>query len=207
MGIVTGSAPREQVMRLVKIALATDDDAAWTRARDAFSAETNATYDFARTAQAPPWWKKWLEEPRRQYDRHAQVVFRIRDQHGRAIEHYDVFFDSEHTAEASEVPIHELFEDTHVNDVTPNTINFYLRTDRYDRDADDWVPRLPKVKGAWLEVTAVEPQTDEIVCLPLRYELGTDDLVQWIRPHGTTIIDVELLRVPSDAVFRMVAKA
>lgn len=203
MGIVVGAKPRAQVMRLVQTALGTDDDAMWAAALQSFAAETRATEDEVRRFQAPSWWQKWITEPREQYDRHAQVVFRLRDQNGRPVEHYDVFFDSENTAEGSDIPIHDLFEDTHRNEVTPNTIAFYLRTDKYDRDADDWVPRLPKVEGAWLEITAVEPDTEEIVYLPFRYELDAQDLVEWIRPHRTTIIDVEMMRLPSDAVFMM----
>jgi hypothetical protein len=55
-----------------------------------------------------------------------------------------------------------------------------------------------------LEISAVDPETDEILYLPLRIELSTETLKQWIQGHRTTIIDVELLRLPSPNVFRIV---
>ena len=151
--------------------------------------------------QAPPWWKKWIDEPRTQYDKHAQVIFR--DQDGRPVEHYDIFFDSENTEQKSEIPVLKLFEDEHKNDITPNVITFYLRLDAFDATLKQWVPRLPKLKGVYIEVSATEPQTDQIAYLPLRYELDPDNLLKWIKPHTTTIIDVELLRLPSDIVFKL----
>jgi hypothetical protein len=65
------------------------------------------------------------------------------------------------------------------------------------------MPRLPKLKGVYLEVSATEPQTDQIVYLPLRYEFDPDNLLKWIKPHTTSIINVELLRLPSDIIFKL----
>ena len=203
MGIVIGKQPREQVLRLVKVALATTNDDQWTAAGKTFDEETEITYRQALEFQAPPWWKKWIDEPRTQYDKHAQVIFRVRDQDGRPVEHYDIFFDSENTEQKSEIPVLKLFEDEHKNDITPNVITFYLRLDAFDATLKQWVPRLPKLKGVYIEVSATEPQTDQIAYLPLRYELDPDNLLKWIKPHTTTIIDVELLRLPSDIVFKL----
>ena len=97
-----------------------------------FDEETELTYRHALEFQAPPWWKKWIDKPRAQYDKHAQVIFRVRDQDGRPVEHYDIFFDSESTDQKSKIPIQKLFEDEHKNDVTPNVITFYLRLDAFD---------------------------------------------------------------------------
>ena len=82
-------------------------------------------------------------------------------------------------------------------------ITFYLRLDAFDATLKQWVPCLPKLKGVYIEVAATEPQTDQIAYLPLRYELDPDDLSKWIKPHTTTIVDVELLRVPSDIIFKL----
>jgi hypothetical protein len=38
----------------------------------------------------------------------------------------------------------------------------------------------------------------------MRFEFSTDQLVEWIQGHRTTIIDVELFRLPSPNVFRLV---
>src|SRR5262245_36047307 len=85
MGIVTGSGPREQVLNLIQKALATGARPAESLAGSvkAFREESARTYQKALTAQAPRWWNKWIQEPRAQYDRHAQLIFRVRDQDGR----------------------------------------------------------------------------------------------------------------------------
>lgn len=199
MGIVIGKKPREQVLRLVDRALAVDDDAGWRDAAALFQRETAETYQKALQFQAPPFWKKWIDEPREQYDPHAQLIFRIRDQDGRPVKNYDVFFDSE--TKPSEKAIRDLMEDKHVNDVSSNVITFYFRTDSFDKD--HWTAHVPKVGSVFFEVSATEPETEEILYLPMRFQLGTDELVEWMLPHHTTIIDVELLRLPSDKVFMM----
>jgi hypothetical protein len=56
-----------------------------------FNGETAKTYERALEEEAPAWWKKWLNDPRAQYDHHAQLIFRIRDQHGFPVLHYDFF--------------------------------------------------------------------------------------------------------------------
>jgi hypothetical protein len=201
MGIVTGKQPREQVLKLVDIALSTTTDKQWADACTSYDAETEKTYNNALQFQAPSWWKKWIDEPRAQYDKCAQVIFRVHDQDGRPVEHFDIFFDSEKTEIKSVVPIQKLFEDDHRNDVTKNVITFYLRLDAFNADAKIWEPRLPKVQGLFIEVSATEPLTDNIAYLPLRYELNPKDLLEWIKPHTTTIVDVELLRLPADIVF------
>jgi hypothetical protein len=95
--------------------------------------------------------------------------------------------------------------DKHVNEVNPNIIAFYLRTDAFDSGKKGWVPLVPEVKNCALEITAVEPETGEILYLPLRLELDTDQLQQWVQGDRTTIVDVELLRLPSPKVFMMVS--
>jgi hypothetical protein len=62
---------------------------------------------------------------------------------------------------------------------------------------------LDDVKISSLEIAAVEPETGDILYLPCRIELDNAQLKQWAQGHHTTI-DVELLRLPSPNVFRMV---
>jgi hypothetical protein len=93
MGIVSGKQPQKQVLKLIQLGLESQP-ASWPALVDTFEKETEATYDQAIDQEAPPWWKKWLDDPRAQYDHHAQVILRIRDQDRRPVEHYDVFFDS-----------------------------------------------------------------------------------------------------------------
>lgn len=203
MGIVSGKKPAAQVLRLVKLALESTPEN-YAQRLALFAAETARTYEKAKRAQAPAWWKQWISEPRAQYDEHAQVVFRIRDQDGRPVEHFDVFFDSVWSRRDPSLAIGKLFEDKHKNDASPNVITFYLRTKGWEDKADDWVDHVRAVDGCYLEITAVEPETDDILYLPLRLELDADTLCAWVRGHRTTVLDVELLRLPSDAIFRLV---
>jgi pimeloyl-ACP methyl ester carboxylesterase len=203
MGVVTGSRPRTQVMRLIKLALQAPDNE-WPGLVQAFQDETEATYRKALTGQAPAWWLKWIQEPRAQYDHHSQVVLRIRDQDARPVPHYDIFFDSIAGRRDTSRPINSLFEDKHVNGLNPNIIVFYLRTDEFVDKKKGWVPRVPEVNGCYLEVSAVEPETQDILYLPMRYEFSAEQLNNWIQGHHTTVIDVELLRLPSPNVFKIV---
>jgi len=204
MGIVTGEKPRAQVMRLLRVALGGTNLKEPGAQAAAFSSETEATYRKVVEAQAPSWWEKWIEEPRAQYDRHAQVIFRIRDQDGRPIPDFDIFFDSSGSPKDRARPMKDLIEDKHVNTSSPHIITFYLRTDAFSADTKTWIARVPEVGGCFLEISAVEPQTSEILYLPLRFELTADELQAWIQGNRTTIIDVQLLRLPSPQVFTLV---
>jgi hypothetical protein len=202
MGIVSGSSPRKQVLRLIELGLGARPDS-WPGLVPKFQQETDHTYRRALEEESPPWWKKWLDDPRAQYDHHAQLIFRVRDQDKRPVSHFDIFFDSRQ-GDSRTRPIQTLFEDKHLNGVTPNIITFYLRTDAFVSKSKGWVPQVPEVKACALEITAVEPQTGEILYLPFRLELDTDQLVQWIQGHRTTIMDVELFRLPSPRLFTIV---
>ncbi len=176
----------------------------WPDLAARFDEETARTYDRALKQEVPAWWQKWLNDPRAQYDAHAQVIFRVRDQHGMPVEHYDVFFDSTQGTTRGR-PVQTLFEDKHVNDKAPNVITFYLRTDAFTNKTVGWKSHLDEVDICSLEVSAVEPQTGEILYLPCRIELDNATLQDWVRGHHTTVFDIELLRLPSPAVFRLVS--
>ena len=202
MGVVVGSRPRAQVMRMIRAALEATADT-WPGLVSLFQEETKKTYQRAIDEEGPAWWKKWLDDPRAQYDHHAQVIFRLRDQHGAPVSHYDIFFEStQRTVKAR--PIQTLFEDKHVNEKSSNVLVFYLRTDAFVNKTVGWKSRLGEVDIGALEITAVEPQTGEILYLPFRLELEANQLGEWLQGHHTTIFDVELLRLPSPNVFRMI---
>jgi hypothetical protein len=207
MGIVTGSGPRRQVLELIQSALASGPATAggMPASIKSFQAETEQTYQKVLTAQAPKWWSKWIQEPRAQYDRHAQLIFRVRDQDGRPVPDFDIFFDSVQGRRDPSLAMKDLIEDKHVNTSSPHIITFYLRVDAFSADTGTWVDRLRGVDGCFLEVSAVEPQTREILYLPLRFEFTAEELQSWIEADRTTIIDVELLRLPSPEVFRLVS--
>jgi hypothetical protein len=201
MGIVSGTRPQKQVLKLVQLALEAQPGT-WSNLVDTFQAETDKTYDKALEQESPAWWKKWLDDPRAQYDHHAQVIFRIRDQDKRPARHFDVYFESEQ-ADTAARPIQTLFEDKHLNEVNPNIITFYMRTNAFVAKRQGWIAQLPEVRMCSIEVSAVEPETDDIIYLPFRLELETQQLLQWVHGHQTTVIDVELLRLPSPDVFMM----
>lgn len=204
MGVVTGKKCREQVLRTLDLALNTRTAKQWEAVEAEYSKETQSSYGLALEKEAPSWWQKWIHEPRAQYDAHAQIVFRVRDQDGRPVEHFDIFFDSDLAKNDTELPIGALFQDKHLNEKTPNCICFYLRTHAFDKDKKTWISRVPQVKGCFLEISAVEPGTGEILYLPFRLEFTSAQLERWIQPHRTTVIDVELMRLPSPELFRLV---
>jgi hypothetical protein len=207
MGIVTGDGPRKQVVKLIQRALASGArSAGWfAGSAKAFREESAQTYRKVLTAQAPHWWSKWIHEPRAQYDRHAQMIFRVRDQDGRPVPDFDIFFVSVQGRRDPSRAMKDLIEDKHVNSSSPHIITFYLRTDAFSAEAGAWVPRVPDVHGCFLEVSAVEPQTREILYLPLRFEFASEELESWVQGDRTTLIDVELLRLPSPEVFKLVS--
>jgi hypothetical protein len=205
LGIVTGRRPRRQVLRLIQQALETPQSPeAWTARLADFRQATEATYENARKLEPPAWWKKWVQAAQAQYDHHAMVVIRIRDQDGRPVKSFDVFFDSVQSRNDPSLPIGELIEDKHINGDSPNVIVFYLRTDAWDAKKKDWIARVPQVRGAFLEITAVEPASSDVVYLPMRFKFSAETLAQWIRGHHTTVMDVTLLRVPGPNVYQLV---
>jgi hypothetical protein len=192
------------VLKLIQAALEAQPNT-WPQLVATFQKETDGTYARALKEESPAWWKKWLDDPRAQYDHHAQVIFRLRDQDKRPIQHFDIYFESKQ-GDAKARPIQTLFEDKHLNLVSPNILTFYLRTNAFDKKAKDpnWFSQIPEVKACALEITAVDPETGEVLYLPFRLELDTEQLSQWIQGHRTTIMDVELLRLPSPDVFKMI---
>lgn len=210
MGIVSGQIPRDQIERMLKLALETAErtTAAWQRAQTAFERETAQTYEDARTMRKPGLFN-FLTEPRNQYDPHAQIILRLRDQDGNPIPiaSTDVFFVSEQTTKGT-IPVQSLIENTVVSGAAPNVIVFYLRLQKFDRRAKDWLDELASVGDFALEITAIEPAApthDPLVSyLPLRIPLTSKQLAALIQPHRTTIIDVTLLRLPSPELFQLV---
>jgi pimeloyl-ACP methyl ester carboxylesterase len=210
MGVVYGTIPRPQVERMLKLALETPErtPAAYRRVVTAYDRETAATYEDAKTLQKPGLFN-FLDDPRNQYDPHAQVIFRLFDQDGLPvpIASSDIFFVSEQ-GEKGTVPVQSIIEHSSVSGISPNVIVFYLRTARFNRRAKDWLDLLGNVSDFALEITAIEPaaptQNPLISYLPLRIPLSGRQLKNLIQPHRTTIIDVTLLRLPSPEVYQLV---
>ncbi len=210
MGIVSGELPRDQVMRMLKQALDTPERSPddWQNVVAPFDGETRTTFETAKTMQKPgP--LNFLSDPRNQYDPHSQMIFRIYDQDGLPvpIASGDIFFVS-NQQRRSTIPIQSIIEDTVVSGISPNAIVFYLRAQKFDKRAKDWVDQIPNISDFAIEITAIEPSAplhDPLVTyLPLRISLSNDELRALIQPHRATIIDVTLLRLPSPKVYQVV---
>jgi hypothetical protein len=72
--------------------------------------------------------KDFIDSPEAQYDRHAQVSVRVRDQHGKPITDCSIHFNSfgGGARPSLGILVNQLFEDTHQNRSSPDT-TFYLR--------------------------------------------------------------------------------
>ncbi len=137
--------------------------------------------------------------PAAQYDPHAQVTVRVTDQHGQPVKHCDVYFNSFGGGEDLRVMINTLIEDRHQNTDHPSTHTFYLRCEHWEAPA--WTDRLSQVRGLDLEISVVDPMTQRVLYIPLRMRLSPDRLQQFIRADRTTIIDVQLIRLPEGRTF------
>lgn len=210
LGIVSGSQNRDEILGLIQQIVNTDE-AGYEALADVFDAASAATY--ARVGQPQhstnilsgltSLIKNALDPVQAQYDPHAQLVFRLRDQRGQPVPDYSIFFNSmggDATGGNSQL-INELFEDKHKNDATPNTMNFYLRVAKFDAGSAQGISRLPSIGGVDLEIDATDPVTDRIVYLPIRLRIDGAELLKWLEPHRTTIVDVTLFRLPSSQAF------
>lgn len=205
--IVYGSENRDFVLPLVRRALGagTNDYAAIAeefaqatrQTEERVKADAHPKNIWARMQKAV---RDMLDNPRAQYDRHSQLVFRVCDHLGEPITDFSVFFNS-FTGGAPEQLINKLFQDKHKNGVTPNVINFYIRTEAWRDEQEDWTSQLDGLKGVSLEVDAIDPVTQRVLYLPLRVKITTQELKKWIEPHRTTIVDVRLMRLPHKVTF------
>lgn len=218
-GIVYGSRTQEYVLPLIKSAL-TCAPGDYESLVAVFDEATQSTYDHVLgkahehselsdgrnkgiLAAFGNAFESIFQDARAQYDKHAQLIVRVRDQNGKPVTNFSVHFNSQGGDGKPSTLIDALFEDKHINTSSPNIIAFYLRTDAHDKKTNSFTSRLAEVKGVDLEIDALDEQTRRILFVPLRMRIPHADLMQWIQPHRTTIIDVELLRLPSDETFEL----
>jgi hypothetical protein len=210
VGIVYGTETRAEVLPLIRRALACTA-ADYADAAREFQERTDETY---RRVAAPDHsaglfdrlnraFRRILNNPEGQYDKHAQVVIRVRDQYGNPVDDYSCHFNSFGGEGQPQQLIDRAFEDNHRNSKSANTLTFYLRTDCWNSDTRTWEPRLPAVKGVDLEIDSVDAETNLILYMPMRMRILPEELLQWIQPHRTTVVDVELIRLPSNDAFIM----
>jgi hypothetical protein len=200
MGVVTGKAVRAQVMDLLDTAVQVETAAQYRRAAEHFAALTQASYQRVLDTLGPRRVAGLFNEPRAQYDAHAQLIFRLRDQYGAAVPHCDIYF---HSPTDCRFCVNELFEHTHKNRQTDGILVFYLRTDKFSVQAEDWVDQLAQLERVQLEISPTEPRNEEILYLPVCLTLSGRRLRRFIQGHRTTVIDVSVLRLPSPEVFKV----
>jgi hypothetical protein len=216
MGIVSGTRPREKVLELIRDALTCPDEAAYARLADKFQQHTDETYAKVVDSNhvgglhnifegARRLVEDFIDSPEAQYDRHAQVSVRVRDQYGNPIKDCSIHFNSfgGGARPSQGVLVNQLFEDTHQNRSSPDTTTFYLRLEAWN--GSKWVDRLAQVNGVDLEIDCIDPKTERIVFVPMRMRLSGGLLSRYLKPHRATLIDVELLRLPARETFSMYA--
>lgn len=196
IGIVYGKDNRKGVLPPLLEALRAPADAeAYRRMAERFGAITQTTLKRAGSRK----WSIRDWDPKAQYAPHAMVIFRLRDQFGNDVRHFDVTIRSKRSGGTWR--LEEMIEHRHVNEQHPGTITFYLRTGFYDDDKNQWVDKLADCYGVRIEVTGEEPDTAELDYLPLTLDLSCSEVALAVRPLQTTLFDVTLLRLPSRKVF------
>jgi len=209
LGIVSGTDTRTSVLELVTSAL-TCEVGSYRERVTQFDAATVETYRQAKSIVHAEGFAAAIKralgtqesgDPKAQYDKHSQVVFRLNDQNGMPVKDYSIYFNSRGGDGRGQQLIDGLFQDHHRNNCDSNIITFYLRTARFNAEFNDWKSGLPEINGIDLEIDAIDTDPTRILYVPLRLRITSEQLQAWIQPHRTTIIDIRLLRLPSDDTF------
>ena len=180
---------------LVKKALSTaHDEEAYQQTANDFSKALNQTFN--RAARLSRRLLEW--DPQKQYEAHAQLVFRIRDQFGNGVTNFDITLRSRR---GTGTKLESLIEDRKANENHGGTITFYLRTQAYEDG--EWKNLTDNLCGIDIEVTGTETRSDDIRYLPLKLGLTAKQAKTAVINFQTTIIDIELARLPSQNVFRI----
>jgi hypothetical protein len=196
IGIVDGEKNRARVLPHLFRALSTPrDEDAYRAVVDAFRSNTDAT--LTRVAGLKGSLTDW--DKQEQYEAHTQVVFRIRDQYGLDVAHNDITFKSRGVGTNQ---LEKMIEDVHKNKANPGTLTFYLRTQAFDSD-HGFVNLLEDCKAVDIEITAEEPDSDDIQYVPLSIELKRSAVPDVLQNFRTTVVDITMLRLPSPRVFAL----
>lgn len=194
IGIVTGAKNRNSVMPLITAALETPYDGdAYKRTAERFKAATQKT--FQRAGNLKFGLLEWNKQA--QYEGHAQLIIRLKDQFGNAVEHFDIMFKSKGKDRSR--ALESWIEDHHSNDNDHGTITYYLRTQKFEKKK--WRDRIDTILPVDVEITGHEPLSDDIAYVPLNMRLTANQVAKILSNFQTTIIDVQLARLPSQKVF------
>ncbi len=195
IGVVSGKQNRKSIMPLIKRALETPYEVdEYNKTVEVFAKARKAT--FTRVAKLKNNIFEWNKQS--QYEGHAQLIFRLRDQFGNAVEHFDITFKSK-TRRTKDLRFEKMIEDRHINKKDKGSMTFYLRTQNFERKK--WVDQLGKLPPVNIEITGHEPLSEDIAYVPMNISLNRAQIQTVIETFKTTIIDITLLRLPSEKVF------
>ena len=195
IGIVSGKDNRQDVMPLIKAALNTPYDSdKYQQAVQHFTQAHEDTFNRAKDLDSNIF--EWNKQS--QYEGHAQIIFRLIDQFGNAVENFDITFKS-YKPGKKQFRVETMIEDKHVNKKDKGTITFYLRTQSFING--EWLDLLKNIADLHIEITGYEALSGDIAYLPINVRLNSDLVRKAIQSFRTTIIDVVLARLPSEKVF------
>ncbi|PIE76779.1 hypothetical protein CSA17_00390, partial [bacterium DOLJORAL78_65_58] len=198
IGILKGRDNRDRVLPLLRQALAVSSDEEY---RDVARAWQEVTDDTQRRIGRRKGQQHW--DLHHQYEGHSQLVFRLNDQFGDPVEEFDLTFRS--GGGANRTRLEDMIEDKHINRKHRGTVLYYLRTQRYKGSDGNLkiTDRLREVAPLDFEITGYEPRSRQIAYLPVRIRLTAKQVQELIQPFRTTIVDVQMLRLPHRDVFRL----
>lgn len=201
IGIVSGKKNRTSVMPLIKAALSAQYGIKYyQKVVEQYRTATNKT--FMRAAELKSNLLEWNKQE--QYEGHAQLIFRLKDQFGNAVEHFDVRLNSD-TKNRDMQRLEKMIEDHHGNKKDKGTITFYLRTQKFKAKGQrkTWQELLKEVATVNVEITGYEPESGDISYVPMNIQLDKEQINALLQSFKTTIIDVTLVRLPSENVFKV----
>jgi hypothetical protein len=197
IGIIDGEKNRRQIVPMISAALKTPYKlSAYQKVGERYNKLTQKTLKRAQRLKRN--FLGWNKQA--QYEGHLQVIFRIRDQYGNAIDDMDITFNSL-KPKKGQYALERMIEDKHCNRQHQGTITFYFRTTKYDKDSQQWVDKLENLAPLKFEITAYEADTEQIAYVPVTIEMNNKELRQILKTFSTTIIDVTMMRLPRDKVF------
>jgi hypothetical protein len=199
IGIVTGSKNRAAVMPLIKKGLNTKAGAIYyQKTVEQYQKAMDKTFERAAKLRSNIF--EW--DKQQQYEGHAQLIFRLKDQFGKAVEHFDVRFNSK-PKNNDQPRLEKMIEDQHTHEKDRGSITFYLRTQKFDKSKKVWKDLLADIAEMDVEITGHEAESNDISYVPMNLNLSPDDINAILQSFHTTIIDLTLVRLPSAKVFEI----
>ncbi len=199
IGIVSGSKNRAAVMPLIKQGLNTKSGSIYyQKTVEQYQKAMDKTFERAAKLKSNIF--EW--DKQQQYEGHAQLIFRLKDQFGKAVDHFDVRFNSK-PKNKDQPRLEKMIEDQHTHEKDKGSITFYLRTQKFDKSKKIWKDQLADIAEMDVEITGLEAESSDISYVPMNLHLSSDDIKAILQSFRTTIIDITLVRLPSEKVFEI----